>query len=157
MYKCDTIADCMNGRYKLQGAGRFRRNGFAFFHRQSISLLFPPRQYRSPRFPAKVAETRRNLADEMRLAGSGIGEGIAPVLGESEGFGLHDGVLTAGDLYIQDKRYPVCINEGMLRDRVRITAQRDRDVPNGFCCWVMCCVLTQLQIAEYFYKNHLFP
>ena len=47
---------------------------------------------------------------------SGIGEGIAPVLGESEGFGLHGTVLTVRDLYIQDKRYPVCINEEMSNE-----------------------------------------
>ena len=92
--------------------------GLRFFIGKAFLYYFRRGNTARQGFRRKLQKGAAILQTKCAFAGFGIGEGIAPVLGEGEGFGLHGGVLTAGDLYIQDERYPVCINEGVLRDGV---------------------------------------
>ena len=94
--------------FRLQGD--FNKIRLRFFIDKALRNHFRRGDAARQCFRRELQKGAAIFQTKCAFAGFGIGEGIAPVLGEDEGFGLHDGVLTVRDLYIQDKRYPVCIN-----------------------------------------------
>ena len=101
MYKCSTIADCMNGRYGLQATGRFQQNAFVLFYSAKHSLCDYFRRGNTVRqgLRRKLQKGAAIFQTKCAFTGLGIGEGIAPVLGEGEGFGLHKTIFNSYKIY----------------------------------------------------------